>query len=838
MRCWKQGSILKALALCILLASSASHSDIDSDSAKRFQLTVESQTVEQALRSLANASGRQLLFPYDQIEALKVISMSGRYTLEEALSIILKGTSLSGELTTEGVILVTPIQKKSDRGSEMNSRKKILAATVAFFAGAGSATGVFGQDGEAASAQSRIDEIVVTAQKRGEQSLQDVPVSISVLDGDALDSGSLNVLDALKQVPGVSMFSGFQGGGVKVAVRGVAASGPLFNGASTVGYYLDEVPFGLVTSAISPDANAYDLDRVEVLRGPQGTLYGASALNGVVRILTKNPNMDEFDFKARTSMSSTDGGGENYRGDLAVNVSLITGKLAARLVVSQNNMSGWVDQPNAIDGNIEDVNDADEQSIRLKIMAQPTDNLSLVLSGWRSRSDYGAPSISDDDGINPLFLSLESSSDYDILGLSVDYDFAGFSVHSATSHIDFTNNGLLDLLIPNVTNPLGFATNLDAEVFTQEIGLYSTGEGDWQWSLGGFYRDAEDHLAQAVPPLVFPNYGTGVSKSESFAIFGEVTRSFLDKKLDLTIGLRYFEDDVLIGEDFVRGTGSTVDAISDSSTFDTVTPRVVLTWYPHDELTIYSSYSEGFRSGYDQGTVVQRQYPDFAPVEEDSLRNYEVGAKGSLLGGRLAFNSALYYIDWQDVQQTLLVPVTDDGTTGEVTAAVNATSASGVGIDLGLTLQPSEGLQLGLNFSWNDLSIDENLNLANGEVLFEKGDRLNDSVEYTVGLTGDYSFPLGDDGLEAQLSASANYHTAQDVRNVASGTVFIFDGDDILTSRLSLTVISPDHWEVMLYGDNLGNEDGTVRPSQSPGRPFFNNRLRPRTVGLQVEYQY
>ena len=112
MRCWKQASILKAIALCMLLASSASHSDIDSDNAERYQLNVKSQTVEQALRSLANASSRQLLFPYDQMEALKSISISGRYTLEEALGIILKDTSLSGELTTEGVILVTPIQKK------------------------------------------------------------------------------------------------------------------------------------------------------------------------------------------------------------------------------------------------------------------------------------------------------------------------------------------------------------------------------------------------------------------------------------------------------------------------------------------------------------------------------------------------------------------------------------------------------------------------------------------------------------------------------------------------------------------------------------------------------
>ena len=151
MRCWKQASILKAIALCMLLASSASHSD----NAERYQLNVKSQTVEQALRSLANASSRQLLFPYDQMEALKSISISGRYTLEEALGIILKDTSLSGELTTEGVILVTPIQKKSDRGRDMNSKKKILAATVGFFMGAGGSSVGFAEEVESKEGMDR-----------------------------------------------------------------------------------------------------------------------------------------------------------------------------------------------------------------------------------------------------------------------------------------------------------------------------------------------------------------------------------------------------------------------------------------------------------------------------------------------------------------------------------------------------------------------------------------------------------------------------------------------------------------------------------------------------------
>ena len=710
----------------------------------------------------------------------------------------------------------------------MNSKKNLLAATVAFFMGSG-AGGVMAQETTGGEEMDwLLEEVVVTAQKRGEQSLQNVPISMSVLGGDSLDSGSLSVLDALSQVPAVSLFSGFQGGGIKVSIRGVGAGGPLFSGSSTVGYYLDDVPFGFVRSSISPDANAYDLDRVEALRGPQGTLYGASALNGVVRVLTKDADVDEFEFKARTSMSSTDGGGDNYRGDFAVNAPLIPGKLGARLVVGKNDKSGWIEKPNAIDGNFDDVNDADEQSIRLKIKATPTDELSIGFTAWRSRSDYGAPSVAGDDGINTGAFNEPNVSDYDVLGLTVQYDFSTFSISSSTSHIDFINDGVLD-----INNAVELITNLEAEVFTQELGLYSVGDGAWQWSLGGFYRDGLDHTTQGTPAQFAARGNQDIDyTSESFAIFGEVTRSFLDGQLDVTAGLRYFEDDVSISQNIRR-----FDVPDKSSTFDTVTPRAVLTWYPNDELTVYTSYSEGFRSGYDQTPRVEFLAPGFPPVEEDSLRNYEVGAKGNLLDGRLIFDAALYFIDWQDVQQTILVPA-PSSVTGSVTAAVNGVSASGVGVDLALTAQPTERLQLGLNFSWNDLTQDEAVIVPGDVTMFEKGDRLNESVEYTAGLTVDYSIPLGKNGLEGQLSASANYHSAMDNRSIVGGVLFLDEGDNIFTSRLSFAVHSPEHWVATLYGDNLNNEDGTVRPSRSINRPFWDSRIRPRTIGLQVEYQY
>ena len=161
-----------------------------------------------------------------------------------------------------------------------------------------------------------LEEIVVTAQKRQER-LQDVPIAIAVMQGNLLDSSSsVSLFDALSNVPGVaitgSQNAGLQGGGAQLTIRGVTAGAPTLAGTSPIAYYLDGVPFGLVKSAVVPDLAPYDLDRVEVLRGPQGTLYGASAEDGVVRVITNDADLHNFDFKTRLSGGTTESGGGNF----------------------------------------------------------------------------------------------------------------------------------------------------------------------------------------------------------------------------------------------------------------------------------------------------------------------------------------------------------------------------------------------------------------------------------------------------------------------------------------------------------------------------------------------
>jgi iron complex outermembrane receptor protein len=677
-------------------------------------------------------------------------------------------------------------------------------------------TGPRRSDQGSAARDRNIEEVVVSAQKR-EESLLNVPISVSVLSGENLDRSSVEgVTEALTQVPGAKITVGNQGGGTQISLRGVSAGGPLFNGSSTVAYYIDSVPFGFVKTAAVPDANVFDMQRVEVLRGPQGTLYGAGALNGVVRLLSNEADLSDFELKARTTISSTDGGEAGYRGDVAVNVPIVKDRFAARVVLGYNELGGWIDRPG-----IRDANSGDVTNARVRLNAAPTDRLSLGFIAWRSRSDFDAPPIGLSDRTNSLAATEPYSLDYDIYGLNIDYDFGPFTLSSRTSSIDFTNNGLLGLA-PTVF----LTTRLDSEVTSEELLLTSNGDGNWRWSFGLFYRDAEDRLFQDLPGLLpVPIYSGNYS--ESYAVFGEVTRVLADGAFEITGGLRYFSDDVTQIE-FIDSTGPR------GGTFEKVSPRVVLTWHPTKDSTVYASYSEGFRSGFTQSAPVLRADPTFPPLDADSLRNYEIGARGTfeIAGRSLRYDLSGYYIDWQDVQQTIGVEIAPDVF---ATGAVNGTSASGAGADVALMFDVTDSLTVGVTGSYNDLTFDADV-FSSGRLFFRKGERLNYSSEHTLGGNVEYELILGA-GYVARLSGSAAFSSAQDNRSQNSVTreVTINEGDDILITRASLAIDAPENWGLMLFVDNANDERGTPSANSDPRQ---STRARPRTWGLQLDYRF
>lgn len=689
------------------------------------------------------------------------------------------------------------------------------------------------------AAKGGLEEIIVTAQRRKER-LQEVPISISVLGGVELDRTTEGMTEVLNRVPGVStLIFGFYGT-TQITVRGVTAAQPTLVGTSTMGYYLDSVPFGLVRSAIQPDANAYDLERIEVLRGPQGTLYGASSVNGVVRILTKDADLDNFEAKVRGSMSSTQDGGENYRGDAAVNIPIVEGKLAARAVVGYEDLSGWIDRVNA-----EDANDGEISNFRLKLDAKPSDKLSIGASGWLYRSEYGALNNGSRDRTNrSLLVSEPVSTDYDTFGFKVDYDAAALRLSSVSGYLDYHNHSLVDYT--SVFNSPAFTgqilnTTFDSRVFSQEINLSSTFEGPWRWTAGAIYRDGQDKFWQWRAAYANPNGNRFNDSSKSFAGFATLTRQLFGGKFEVTGGLRYFEDRQVMQEvsrlSVPPGAAINPPLFRRESTFDAVSPQATLTWHPRQGLTAYASYGEGFRSGFSQISAVLAQFSGFPPVKPDNLTNYEVGAKGMLFNGLVSFDSAVYYIKWKDVQQSYGVLVNSGvGTAINIIAPINGKSASGLGFDVGVTIHPLDGLDLGLNYSQNDLSFDTDVITPTGAVVFLKGDRLAYSPGETFGASADYGFALGSGGYRGRFGASLNYILAPEARAILD-TVVVVQGDNMLTTRASFSIDSPKLWTVTLYGDNLNDQKGTPYPSVIS---YLDQsmRIRPRTVGLQFEYKF
>jgi len=805
-------------ALLAILTSIAHAAGLDQTAV----FDIPAQPLESALIAFGKQANMQVIIGPRAARGINSRAVKGTFSAGKALTELLDQSGLRYEAHGNTVTVVSANHADAARTSPVVSAQELAprdGETVNENGGGSQSVGA-----PSVESEKSLQEVVVTAQKRTER-VKDVPISISVLGGDDLDNSTVSgVTEALNLIPGVSATAGVQGGGTQLVIRGVGASENLFNGSSPIGYYLDSVPFGLVKSAIVPDADVYDLARVEVLRGPQGTLYGASAENGLVRVLTHDADLSQFELKARAFGSNTDGAGTNYGGDFAINVPLIEGKLALRGVVDYQNLAGWISSTND-----DHINDAQLRTYRLKLDAQPVEDLSIGLSMWSSRDDYGAPSTSTVDRKITATVPEPLSTDYDAYGAKVLYNTPYFSVSSMTSYLDFSNTSLLDLEIYNIPLAIAASTDLFAHVFSEEFILNSLPHSSWQWTAGVFYRDATDRRFQAIPGVLAAPVDLK-SGSRSYAVFGQLGRRFLDDRWEWAVGLRGFHDDVT-SDELIQGQGlANVPLIHQTASFSHPTPRAVLTWYPNNDVTAYLSYSEGFRSGALQDPQTLHIVPGFAPLKPDRLHNYEIGLKEDFLNRQLSLDTSFYYIVWNDVQQSLVVPVASG--IGTV-ALVNGNSISGPGLDLSVTARPVKGVNIGLTFSWNDLKMDSNV-ISSGAVLFSKGDRPNYASEFTGGVFAGYLFPLSASGYKGSISASANYSSPQTDHALNGTTPIINTGDALFIARAKLSLIAPKHWTATLFVDNLTNNYGAQPQSLFPV-PDLSPRPRPRTVGLQLD---
>ncbi len=657
-----------------------------------------------------------------------------------------------------------------------------------------------------------LEEVTVTAQKRT-QNIQDVPMSISALDGAALDAiGAKNFEDFAREIPGLA-FANLGPGQNRFTIRGVST----FSGTSVVGIYLDDSPIASTINYSQPSLALYDVERVEVLKGPQGTLYGEGSLGGTLRYITADPDPTKFAAKSEATVSNTEKGGTNYDIEAAVNLPLIDNELAVRLVALHQYDSGYIDNIPLHDNNF---NDVTTDAFRAKVLWKATDALSIQLTGMYQKIAQGGPNVESLDAptgsLENLDTAPQSYADKLSQGsLKVTYDFPFATLTSATSYFarevgqDAQSRGYAF----NPPFPYFTEDALDFHVFTEEARLASKADGPLTWLAGVYYNQYH----ATADYNYFDTTASGASQGatiqdnqfKQYAVFGEAEYA-LTSQFFGTAGVRWYKEDQYAVDD----TGKLFSVSS-----NVAVPRFALRYVFNPQATVYVSATEGFRSGGVNLYSIPGVNNTYAP---DKTWNYEVGTRLTDANRRVSVDLSVYHIDWRDLQTFVARP-----DLGPFTYFIENVSAAKVdGAELQLDWKPGlvRGLAIGGNGSLSNARYTK-------DVPFEgpAGNKLPQTPRWTASAYAEYRLPLTP-GLEGYSRFDYEYQ----------GTAFTL-GDNLTEignySLGNLRVgVDAGPWSAELFANNLWDTRATLYERASEEFGIYRNR--PRTYGLTLRWHY
>jgi outer membrane receptor protein involved in Fe transport len=670
-------------------------------------------------------------------------------------------------------------------------------------------------DAERPSQPAGTAEIVVTAQKAGAQSLQEVPLAIQAFDGEELKERNITTIgDLVSSVPGAQ--EGFRQSNASrfYNLRGNVTQ----NGDSPIGYYLDETPFIVTNFGIAPPVRFIDIERVEVLRGPQGTLYGQGSSGGVFIFHTRDPDLNEIEYAFEAEASKTVGAGRlNYGSAGALSIPIIQDRLAIRVSGGFSRDAGYADAYfGPYDGTPDqkNVNSAKNDDIRVVALLRPWDNVNIRAQYWnfRPRQNFTGFTASVEP---PYFENTAgqdgfSNGDFTLLSLTATADFDAFTITSATSHLE----GDFGINIP--LSPAGsFSSQFFPKMFAQELRVNSNSSGPLHWVVGAAYQDGEGPQDNAlnlplIPLLIDADNNT---LTENWAVFGEVSYELFDGKLVPLVGLRTYHDK----RAFEDSTG-TVPTKKGKETW-----RLNLSYLPTDNLTMFVSAATGFRPGIVQSRVQVQSLemagvPVSVALEPESSKNYEFGLKWRNPGRSLNVGLNLYHLKYTNLQTSVTGGI--DGVNG----FANFGDATTKGIDLEVRWNtPLEGLNLGFVGNINDSEYDTvNPVIAAAQPNLKPGTRMTNTLDKNYRIDANYNREIVDgfDGF-ANLSLSHSGDRLQ-----ANGvTAQPYD-------LLSLTLgVRHANWELAFVGNNLTDERGPTFVGNNG--PLSGSGPTPRTLGLR-----
>ncbi len=760
----------------------------------------------------------------------------------------------------------------------------LATATGAFALAVGLATPARARDADAASPTPAepAGEIVVTATRRAE-SLSKVPLSITALSQATLDQRGIKDIDGLvRQTPGIQFDPNGFGNQSNIAIRGVSST----VGAATTGVYIDDTPIqsrvvGYSTTNVFPAV--FDLARVEVLRGPQGTLFGAGSEGGTVRFITTQPSLDAVHIYARGEASATQSGGVSAEFGVSISGPLIPGKLGFAASLWERRDGGWVDRQNAnpllsgqpVDRN---VNFSDTQVGRVALRWAPIEGLTITPSLFYQRKAVNDSSNSWESLSKPgqgAFLSGQpnASPDHDrflLPAINLAWDFGGVQLIDTASYYVRDQSAEIDYSTlwpavfdgtPWVTpgyNALAHMANAQ-RTFTQEMRLQSTDRNArLSWVVGAFYAKSVQHFSENVidpnfadlfggtpPELIFGAplvngvsslVGHGRGADEQIAGFGEATFA-ITPALKATAGLRVARTR-FSGESLFEGPVSGFQLQPSQTVSETpVTPKFALNWQTTPSLLLYATAAKGYRIGGTNAPVPLAVcghdlagfgYADVPQTyKSDSLWSYEAGAKGRI-GRALTVSASAFRVDWTNIQQNVYLQHCGAQFTD------NLGKARSEGFDLQATLHPAQGLSIDGTLSYTDAHFTRSIA---GGALATAGDHL-ETHPWTATLGGDYEHRVGTGSV--YLRGDYQYKSAGLTTTVTDPLTNSYDPGALRTQALHFASLRLG-WrqgvaDLSAFVENLGNAHPVLSRSinVSGVGTYQDITLRPRTFGLTL----
>jgi len=833
------------------------------------RLDLPSQPLAQALTSLGNLANLNIYFDPAVVDGHQAPALKANISIDEALTRLLAGSQLKAIRVDENTVRVvseaTQQRAQTTRepatGAVYNPPNNVHLAYVGHASPSDSQTGmhtsttsVSAEDSAATEADGsdrrRLDQVIVTAQKANER-LQDVPVPVTALSADSLaEQNQVRLQDYFANVPGLT-FSSAGHGDANLAIRGVTTGG-LTN--PTVGITIDDVPFGSTTAlgsrTIAPDIDPSDLTRIEVLRGPQGTLYGASSMGGLLKYVTVDPSTERVSGRVEADVNGVQNGdGVGYGFRAAVNVPL-GDALALRLSGFTRKDPGYINDPSL---GVHGVNQADVSGGHLSVLWRPLDTLSVKLSALlQDTAGHGAAYAMPSAGLGTLDQArLPGTGQFNhqirAYSATISADLGnGMKLVSLTGYSTDRYHGVNDLSLlfggaGGITDILYGVTGANepqhaaTDKFSQEIRLSGSIGKQFDWLVGAFYTHentpaydvynaVDTATASIAAQLLYDTYPTTYKE---YAGFADLTVHFTDR-FDVQFGGRESHNSQSYTETLIGpfaafyGFSSPVTNepvhTSDNAFTYLVTPRLRLS----PDLMVYARFASGYRPGGPNPLCTLYNYS--CHYDPDKTNNYELGLKGDFLEHTLSFDGSLYYIDWRDIQLQVADPNSGN------TFFTNASHARSQGIELSVQSRPLRGLTVSGWLSLNDAKLTSDMP-PNSPVYGVSGDRLPYSARISANLSASYDFPITGDLLGFVQGTSMYIGDRKEIFAPAQGARLSLPG--YVQENLSAG-IRDDGWNVSVFVNNLSDQRGLI------SRPLIGFTetaalyIQPRTVGLTI----